>query len=78
MYCMYPFGTSKLCSSLTQFVCPHCVLLYVLCWLYIHKMYNTWSETSFMYCMYLFWSRDHFIKFHVCLGLIVLYLIMFN
>ena len=43
MYCMYLFGTSKLCSSLTQFVWPHCVLLYVLCWLYIHKMYNTWS-----------------------------------
>ena len=51
MYCMYLFGTSKLCSSLTQFVWPHCVLLYVLCWLYIHKTYNTWSGDH-LYVLY--------------------------
>ena len=72
MYCLYLFVTSKLCSSLTQFVWPHCVLLYVLCWFYIHKTYNLHGqETTFMYCMYLFLSRDHFIKFHGCLGVIV-------
>ena len=68
--CIYLLPVSSVAPELN--LCAHTVYcsMYYAGYIFI-KCTIHGQETTFMYCMFLFLSRDHFIKFHVCLGVIV-------